>query len=301
MTAGEAVLLVSLMTLALVVATAVRWRWRDSRGDQGLVDQLLAFQPTMPNRFDPSMVAHLPDPARRYFHFTIETGTPLYTVAEIEMTGRLGLGSKTAPGYKPMRATQVLAAPFGFIWQVRTGGRFGQISGTDAAGPKDSWSRFWLLGLIPVGRGGHTEDHARSSFGRLVAEAAFWAPAALLPSATTRWEAGDNGAARVVVTFNGMEQALDIAVAEDGQPLSVRLLRWSNANPEKTFRLQPFGGTLSDFKVFSGYRLPTRVDGGNFFGTDDYFPFFQAEISDVRFPARPGNGCPDGGLPAASG
>lgn len=31
-----------------------------------------------------------------------------------------------------------------------------------------------------------------------------------------------------------------------------------------------------------GYRLPTRVECGNHFGTDDYFPFFKAEIADIR-------------------
>lgn len=286
------IVVVAVMTLALVVATAARWRRRDSRRDHELAGQLLARQPASPPGFDPSMVGDLPDPARRYFQFTIAPGTPLYTVAEIDMTGRLGLGSRAAPGYRPMTAIQTLAAPFGFVWRVRAGAGLSRLSGTDAAGPDDSWSRFWLLSLIPVGRGGHTEDHARSCFGRLVAEAAFWTPAALLPGAHVRWEAVDKSTARAVVTCNDMEQALDVAVAENGQPLSVRLMRWSDANPAREFRRQPFGGTLSAFRTFSGYRLPTKVTGGNFFGTDDYFPFFQAEVSDIRFPQPPANTIP---------
>jgi hypothetical protein len=61
-------------------------------------------------------------------------------------------------------------------------------------------------------------------------------------------------------------------------------MRWSNANPEKQYRLQPFGGVLSDFREVQGYRLPFRVEAGNMFGTDDYFVFFKAEVTDIRFP-----------------
>ena len=46
------------------------------------------------------MTAGLPEPAQRYFHFTIAQGTPLFTAVEIDMTGEIGLGSKDAPGYR---------------------------------------------------------------------------------------------------------------------------------------------------------------------------------------------------------
>jgi hypothetical protein len=78
-------------------------------------------------------------------------------------------------------------------------------------------------------------------------------------------------------------------VGADGQPSKVVFQRWSDSNPEKTFQLQPFGGYLSDYEDFSGFRLPTRVQAGNFFGTDDYFAFFKATVTSVRFPAASEN------------
>lgn len=59
--------------------------------------------------------------------------------------------------------------------------------------------------------------------------------------------------------------------------------RWSNANPEKQHRLQPFGGYLSEFRTFDGFRLPTHVEAGNHFETDQYFPFFVADVTSVEF------------------
>ena len=47
--------------------------------------------------------------------------------------------------------------------------------------------------------------------------------------------------------------------------------------------MQPFGGFVSAFREFDGFMLPTRVDGGNFFGTEDYFPFYKARVGNVRF------------------
>ncbi|MDP1555016.1 MAG: hypothetical protein Q8L84_06115 [Hyphomonas sp.] len=49
-------------------------------------------------------------------------------------------------------------------------------------------------------------------------------------------------------------------------------------------RFKPFGGFLSEFREFDGYTLPTRVEGGNHFGTPDFFPFFKARVTAIRFP-----------------
>lgn len=229
------------------------------------------------------MVAELPDPVRRYFRYAIRPGTPLCTVAEISMAGEIGLGNKAAPGYLPMRAEQILAPPHGFVWMLDAGSRL-RVSGSDVAEDGRSWSRFWLLGVVPVARAGGNDDHARSAFGRYVAEAVFWTPAALLPGENVRWEGIDDSTARVTVGHTGLEQAIDLTVDAAGRLDKIALQRWSDANPEKVFRRQPFGGYLSDYREFGGFRLPTRIEAGNMFETDDYFPFFKATVTSVRFP-----------------
>lgn len=177
-----------------------------------------------------------------------------------------------------MQAKQLLAPPYGLVWCLKSGA----ISGSDGLTSANSWTRFWLIGLIPLVRLGGSHDHRRSAFGRLVAEAAFWAPAALLPSEFVRWKPVDSNTARVLLTYAGFEQAVDMVVAENGLPTRVTMQRWSNENPDKEFRWQPFGGELSEFREFAGYTLPTRVTGGNHFGTDNYFPFYKASVKNIR-------------------
>ena len=194
------------------------------------------------------------------------------------MAGELGLGTLDDPKYSPMTAQQILAPPHGLVWRVQTGA----ISGSDGASSDSSWTRFWLFGLIPIVRAGNNEDHHRSAFGRVIAEGAFWTPAMLLPGDNVRWEEIDKNTARAVVSRDEFEQNVDITVAKDGRPVHVVISRWSNENPERAFKLQPFGGYLNDFRQFGGYTLPTSVEGGNHFGTDMYFPFFNAKISEIR-------------------
>ncbi|HMA99335.1 MAG TPA: DUF6544 family protein [Wenzhouxiangella sp.] len=255
----------------------------DWRADRTEWDRLLAFQPANPELFEPAMVEELPEPAQRYFGHTIRPGTPLLPVAIIEMTGDFSLGTKDDPRYQPMEARQILAVPEGFVWSMHTRGGI-PVSGSDSG----SWTRFRIFGLIPVGRLGGDPDHTRSAFGRYVAEATIWGPAALLPGPGVRWSAVDEDTARVTITHGKLEQAVDITVDAQGRPVEVSFQRWSDANPDKVHRLQPFGAVMSDFREVDGYRLPFRVEAGNMFGTEAYFPFFRADVTKIRFPGTEG-------------
>ncbi|MCK8462256.1 hypothetical protein MUY35_00150 [Aliiroseovarius sp. S1339] len=278
----KVLLLVAFVFVVLLLVGLLGWRQLDNRGDWSEMNRLRALQPEEPERFSQAMVSDLPEPARRYFSFAIDEGTPLYTVAQIEMEGQFSLGSKDVPNYMNMSATQVLAAPDGFVWKMA--GRLGlmRMSGSDSG----RWTRFWLVGLIPVARFGGDADHTRSAFGRYVAEAAFWTPAAILPGPNVTWEAVDQDTARYTIHNGGIAQSVDVTVDSDGQPTRVAFERWSNANPEGVHRLQPFGGYLTDFQLVQGFRVPMHVEAGNWFGTDDYFPFFIANVTELAYPAR---------------
>ena len=275
----ELVLLILFGLGLITVITLVYWRRMDKRADQAEMLRLASTQPPQTDRFDPQMVAGLPEPARRFFIRTISPATPLYTVAEINMSGRFGMGDKQDPKYLNMKAKEVLATPEGFVWQMSAQSGLMSLSGSDT----QSWTRFWLAGMVPVARFGGGPDHNRSAFGRFVAEAAMWTPAALLPGPGVTWQSVDQDTARYTMRHRGLEQAVDITVDADGYPVQVVFQRWSNANSEGIFRLQPFGANLSEFRVFEGFCLPTHVEAGNHFGTDAYFPFFIVDVSDVRF------------------
>lgn len=269
------------------------WRWFDQREEKIVWTRLAALQPVDPARFDPAMLQTLPAPAQRYLRYAIAPGTPLFSVAEVTMQGTFRLSSSDQPGDMTLQAEQVLAAPYGFLWRMSAAAGLMNVSGSDMAEGRMSWSHFWLQQLIPVARVGGDADHRRSAFGRCVAEAVFWTPAVLLTSENVEWEAVDESLARVIFRFEGLEQAVDLFVEPDGRLAKIVFQRWSDANPQKRYQLQPFGGHLSRYRNFHGFNLPTRIEAGNFFGTDKYFEFFKVDVIDVCFPDAADNN-PDG-------
>ncbi|NNC36618.1 MAG: hypothetical protein EX271_04505 [Acidimicrobiales bacterium] len=283
-----ALFILIMLTALIVTLHVVRW-WDNRRAFQ--IWNALVFETVETDIvFDPAMVKDLPDPAKRFFLFTIKQGTPLQDVAEIETSGEIGLGPRDKPGYMPMQGVQIIAPPYGYVWRLTAGRGVMKLSGNEGAYNQRSWIRFWAAGTVPVVRAGDDTDHFRSAFGRMIADGLFWVPAALLPHNGAKWTPVDETTSRVTVSHYGLEQSIDITVTETGQPTQVVFQRWSDVNPDNEYRLQPFGGKLYDFKDFDGYTLPTRVEGGNHFGTDDYFPFYKAIVEGITFPhANPKN------------
>jgi hypothetical protein len=270
--------------LVVAVAALGVWRLADVRAERAVIAALRGSQPAIPLLFEEAMVEGLPEPAQRYFRFAIAPGTLLFTVADIVMEGRLSLGTADQPNWMEMTATQVLGAPDGFIWLPNASARGMAMGGSDAALRGTSWTRFWLAGLLPVANAGGNADHARSAFGRYVGEAVFWTPAALLPQEGVRWEPLGPNSAQVTVTAFGMEQSVELHVDDRGAPTHIVFPRWSDANPQRQFQIQPFGGDLSEYRTFEGFTLPTVVHAGNLYGTPDYFAFYQVRVTSVTFP-----------------
>jgi len=68
-----------------------------------------------------------------------------------------------------------------------------------------------------------------------------------------------------------------------GRVLEMTTLRWSDANPDRTDRLQPFGGRMLEHDTHQGFTIPTAMEIGNLYGTPDDVPFFRARMTRVAF------------------
>jgi hypothetical protein len=136
--------------------------------------------------------------------------------------------------------------------------------------------------LIPVANVGTSPDVIRSAQFRAASEG-MWVPASLLPQNGVRWDQAGADKARVTITRVSPAITLELTLGKDGAVREVVGQRWSNANAEKQFRLQPFGGTVEAERRFGGFTIPARVSIGNHYGTEDYLPFFQAEIIEASY------------------
>jgi hypothetical protein len=243
----------------------------------------IAARSSPPDRhFSPEQVAELPETARRYFTHAIAPGTLLRTVVELQMTGTFRLGEKSSAESYAMQARQILAPPDQFVWIPTMRKGVIHISGSDALVSGQAWTQFWVNKLVPVANNRSTPDLVQSALFRSAMEG-IWAPAALLPRPGVSWSQPGPDVARVTIATAGKPIVLDLTLSSDGAVREVVGLRWSNENPERAFQFQPFGAFVLRETTFEGFTIPSQVAVGNHFGTDAYFPFFEAQITAAHF------------------
>jgi hypothetical protein len=232
--------------------------------------------------YSPEMVADLPEVAQRYFNHAISPGTPLRTMVELRMRGTFLLGDKSSYRTYRMEARQILHPPSEFVWMPILRNGMMSISGADMLSRGSASTRFWLSGLIPVASERTSPDLVRSAIFRSAMEGV-WVPASLLPQNGVAWEQIGPDIARVRIQRTDPEIVLEMSLGPDGALREIVGQRWSNANPQNVFRLQPFGGTMDEEATFGGYTIPVKLSVGNHFGRDEYLPFFQAEVVQATF------------------
>ena len=271
------------VTLAAVTGGFLHWKYRRGMAGadtawQGLIENA----PAPTQTFDPPSIEAMPEIARRYFGHAIAPGTALSSLAEIEMSGTFSLGTRAQPKPFTMTARQLLSAPHAFVWIASMHSGPTWISGSDVLAGDVGWTRFWLGGVLPVANDGFSEDFLRSAVARPALEA-IWAPASLLPERGVRWTATGPDSADVVIPTAHGDITINLVLEKSGKVSEVSTLRWTNANSRKVFAYQPFGGTVAAETTFGGYTVPSVVSIGNMFGTDEYFSFFEAQISAIKY------------------
>lgn len=272
------------VTLVGVAAAVGHGGYRSGMAEAQDAYARLAERPDPPTRrFDPAQVSELPEIGQRYFRHAVAPGTPLFSGVELEMEGTFLLGDKDKFQAYEMRARQVLRPPVQFVWIPRLRSGPLTITGSDGLVGGAAWTRFWILKLIPVASVRSSPDVVRSAEFRGAVEGALWLPTTMLPENGARWEQIGPNEARV--TLSGFSPAiiLHLTLSEDGAVREVVGQRWSNANPEQLFRLQPFGGTISAEASFQGLTIPTGISVGNHYGTAAYLPFFQARVTRAKY------------------
>jgi hypothetical protein len=112
---------------------------------------------------------------------------------------------------------------------------------------------------------------------------AVWATVSLLPQFGAHWT--QTGPDSAEIRFDAAQdiEPMQLTLDADGKPTEVVALRWTNANLQRVFRLQPFGGRMLETGRFGGFMIPTRVELGNLYGTPGYAPFFLATITKADF------------------
>jgi hypothetical protein len=234
-------------------------------------------------RFEPSRLTLLPEPARRYLSHAVAPGAPIARAVRLRMHGELKLHG----AWYPFDAEQVIRWNRGFIWQARAKVKGLPVSGSDRWLDGAGAMRWRLLGLIPIVTADGA-DISRSALGRVQIESV-WLPTVLLEK-EVRWSAPGGDRLGVDLGLLGHAAHLDLAIDPEGRLRTACIQRWGN--PEEIekgpapFHEVPFGCIASEERNFEGITVPTRLRVGWFFGSERFETegeFFRVAVDHAKF------------------
>jgi hypothetical protein len=264
------------LLLVLGVLSLVILQIRNSQ-NISQIETILRSDPTQ-QQFTEAMIAELPTPVQRYFLHAIVLGTPLATSAQLTMCGQF----RFDPGkpWLPMQAQEILN-PRGFIWRAKIGNGFSQFQGADYYCDRIGRMQFALLGLVPIVNVQNV-DIARSAIGRLAAELV-WLPSALLLQQGVEWSAIDNHTLQARLRIDDEPVTLTLIVDDNGKLLESYALRWGDHTKDGSWAYIPMGGKCYTEHRFGGFTIPSQMGVGWWFGSEQYFEFFQSTIVQAEF------------------
>lgn len=218
-----------------------------------------------PRRVDPSAVAALPAPVRRYVEVAGAAGRPAPRVALLTQRGEL----RAAPDrpWMPFESEQAYAfEPPGFVWLAEARLAPGvRMLARDAFVDGRGNMLVRLLGAFTVADAKGPELDQGAGL-RHWGEILSFPEAVLDPR--LRWEPIDDGRARVRVDPDGLRLEAVLEFGADGLPVAFHAQRFRDVNGVGV--LTPWSGRFTEWKDFGGRRFPSRweaiwhLEGGDF-------------------------------------
>jgi hypothetical protein len=222
--------------------------------------------------FDPSLLAGVDEPVRRYFAHAIATGAPLARAMHLKMSGRV-----KADLWLPFRAEEEVDGR-SFSWRARVGlGPLTLVEIADGYSHGVGSSEGLLLGRRPLFAKAD-EDTARSAAGRAALESVVFAAPSVLPQRGVAWRAESDD--RLVARFDLPPERPEIEVRIDSQGAikQVSGARWGPLDGGG-YGYIPCGCDVAAERRFGDVTIPSKLTVSWLFGTPRQAPFFKAEIT----------------------
>jgi uncharacterized protein DUF6920 len=222
--------------------------------------------------FDPSVLAGVAEPVRRYFAHAIAPGAPLPRAMRLTLSGRV-----KADLWLPFRADEEVDGR-SFSWRARVG--LGPLTVVEIA---DGYSHGVgsSEGLLFKRRtlfAKADEDTARSAAGRTALESVVFAAPCVLPERGVAWRAESDD--RLVARFDLAPERpeVDVRIDPQGAIKQVSGARWGPLDGEG-YGYIPCGCDVHAERRFGDVTIPSELTVSWRFGTPRQAPFFKAEIT----------------------
>jgi hypothetical protein len=226
------------------------------------------------SRFEPTLVAHLDEPVRRYFTHALAPGARLGAGVRLTMEGLIKVGT-----WMPFEA-EWQGDGRSFEWHARAGRPFRPLRVVDRYAGDSGSMEVRLFGRIGLVRA-RGKDTTRSAAGRAAVEAAVWAPGSLLPACGVAWHAQNDERIVAIWEVPPERPAVHVKIDHAGAVRSVSVMRWDDGSHGRHGYI-PCGAEVQAERRFGDLVLASEITVGWWFEAPRWAPFFKARVLDAR-------------------
>lgn len=246
------------LIVAGLLAVVVVERTRFHRSKARMVEALIAdAQVSSGHVFQPSDLADLPAPIRRYLGHVLSEGQPLVRTVRLRQKGMFRSGDASA-AWRPFAAIQhVTTRPPGFAWEASIEmAPWIPVQVVDAYHKGQGVLRARLGGVLTVAAPAPSLALDEGELMRYLAEAPLY-PTALLPGHGVAWTPVDDRSAQATLMHGSTSAVLVFHVNEQNEVERVTGSR-PFAVDDDTYELRPWTGYWRQYAVRNGMRVPTE-------------------------------------------
>ncbi len=273
---------ITILSLAFVIAALIIWgRINWSSYTSKLIEKVVTESTKTGKRVNLNETASLPDPVKRYFHYTLKDGLPIINRIYISQAG----GFRAKPGmteWSEMKAAQHFSIkPRAFVWNSQISILpMLSISVCDSYINGKGMMKGKLISLITLIDAHDEKELNMGALQRYLAESV-WFPTSLLPSQGVTWEKIDESKARATITDSGTTVSLEFEFNEKGEAVSV-YAPGRYREVAGSFEPTPWKGSFSKYIEIDGYRIPSKGEV-EWHLKDKKYPYWKAKIMNVKF------------------
>lgn len=266
------------LSLATATAFAVRRR-RVSRRIQGYRSRITeGTHPPTSEPYDPSTVADLPAPVRRYFETVLQEGQRSITRVKLAQEGHFRFGGAEARWYSFTASQVYTVSPPMYVWDARVElNPLVSVRVLDSYIEGEGMLRANLFGGVPVASAGPSPQMNEAELQRYLAETP-WFPTALLPAAGVFWTSIDDQTARATIEDGAASATATFHFDEEGYVTRLTADRYR----QDTDSTAPWTGYYRTYEEHEGMQIPTEAEVG-WDTPNGVEPYWRGTITDIDY------------------
>lgn len=242
---------IALIVILAIVTVLIAFLWFRGDIDRDVERLVSSAETPASSTIAEAILAGLPAPAQRYFHFAGVIGKPVPRLIRLTQRGRIR--SSNEASWMTFEADETYStSPPAFVWRAYMPSTvMPVVLGRDEYLEGNGSILMKMAGLLPVADE-HGDELGAAGLMRYLNEAMWFPAALLLPNVTIT--PGDDTTFNVRITDRGMSAEATLSIDADGRLTNFRAQRYNTGSRS----METWETPITKYGEFNGLQLPAR-------------------------------------------